>query len=149
MTGNYLLFRLGERLFGLPMEGALEIVPWRRSRPVPLAYSYVEGLISYRGEVYGVYQLSQLLGLPKPGPIGFAAAEAPAPGKDRSIILFREGERRFGIAVDSVVKMTKLEPSDEQAADIAGVQSHLIKGRSFEDDQEIILLSFERFIHAG
>ena len=149
MMGSYLLFRLGDRLFGLPMEGALEIVPWRRSRQVPLAYSYVEGLMDYRGAIYPVFQLAQLLGLPKPGPIGFAASDAPAPLKDRSIILLREGERRFGIAVDSVVKMTKLEHPDDQTVDIKGVQSNLIKGRGFEDDQEIILLSFERLFHAG
>ncbi len=149
MTGNYLLFRLGERLFGMPMEGAREILPWRRTRSVPLAYSYVEGLMAYRGTVYPVFHLSQLLGLPKTASIGFTASDEPAPLKERSIILLREGDRTFGISVDSVVKMAKLERSEDQTVDLKGVQSPLIKGRGFEDNQEIILLSFERLFHAG
>lgn len=149
MTGNYLLFRLGDLLFGLPMEGALEILPWRRSRPVPLSYSYVEGLMAYRGAVYPVFQLAQLLGLPKSGSIGFTAQNMPAPLKDRSIILLRAGNRQFGVSVDSVVKMARLEHPDDQAVDLKGVRSSLIKGRGFDDDQEIILLSFERLFHAG
>ena len=149
MMSSYLLFLLSGRLFGMKLLGAIEILPWRLARPVPLSYSYVEGLMDYRGGVYPVFQLTQLLGLPKAGPIGFAASDAPAPLKDRSIVLLREGERRFGIAVDSVVKMAKLERPDDQSVDIKGVQSNLIKGRGFDDDQEIILLSFERLFHAG
>lgn len=149
MTGNYLLFRLGERLFGIPMENALEILPWRRSRTVPLAYSYVEGLMNYRGKVYPVFHLAQALGMPTPASIGFSAPDAPAPLKDRSILLLREGDSRFGISVDSVVKMAKLERPDDQTAEIKDIRSGLIKGRGFDDDQEIILLSFERLFHAG
>ncbi len=149
MTGNYLLFRLGDRLFGLPMEGALEILPWRKSRTVPLSYSYVEGLMAYRGAIYPVFQLAQLLGLPKSGAIGFTASDAPAPAKDRSIVLLRQGDRQFGVSVDSVVKMAKLEHPDDQVADIKDIRSSLIKGRGFDDDQEIILLNFERLFHAG
>ena len=105
--------------------------------------------MDYRGSVYPVFQLAQLLGLPKPGPIGFAAPEAPEQPKDRSIIILREGDRRFGVSVDGVLKMAKLEHPDDQPVEIQGVQSPLIKGRGFEDDQEIILLSFERLFHAG
>ncbi|MDH4161808.1 MAG: chemotaxis protein CheW [Nitrospirota bacterium] len=149
MTNNYLLFRLGDRLFGISMEGALEILPWRKSRMVPLAYSYIEGLLDYRGTIYPVFQLALLLGLSRPGPIGFTAPDPMQPLKDRSIVLLREGDRRFGITVDSVVKMARLEHPDDQTSDIKGIQPHLILGRSFDEDQEIILLRFERLFHAG
>ena len=43
------IFLLSGRLFGARLSGAIEIVPWRRSRPVPQSYFYVEGLIDYRG----------------------------------------------------------------------------------------------------
>jgi len=148
MTTNYLLFRLGERLFGIRMLGALEILPWRRSRPVPLAYSYVEGITEYRGTVFPVFRLAQLLGLSQPGPIGFAAAET-APTEGRSIILLKEGTAPFGITVDAVVKMSPLEDPQGKPPEVKGVNPQLVTGVRTEDDQEIILLSFERLFHAG
>jgi purine-binding chemotaxis protein CheW len=148
MMNNYLLFRLGERLFGVRMQGTLEILPWRRSRSVPLAFSYVEGIMDYRGTLYPVYNLAQLLGLSRPGPIGFTAQQEE-PNKGRSIILLREGEKPFGITVDSVVKMSLLEDTATSGVEVKGVNRKLVKGVLYEEDQEIILLNFERLFHAG
>jgi chemotaxis signal transduction protein len=148
MKNNYLLFRLGERLFGMKMRGALEILPWRRSRPVPLAYSYVEGLMDYRGTIFAVFQLSQLLGLPKPGPIGFTAPAEQQP-QGRSIILLQEGDKAFGVSVDLVLKMLPLDDPEGRPPDIKGINPQLVAGVKYDDDQEIILLGFERLFHAG
>ena len=148
MTSNYLLFRLGERLFGIKMRGALEILPWRRSRPVPLSYSYVEGVLDYRGTIFPVMRLSLLLGLSQPGPIGFTAPEGTAV-EGRSIILLQEGTKPFGVTVDTVVKMLPLEDLEGRPPEIKGINPQLVTGVRYEDDQEIILLSFERLIHAG
>jgi purine-binding chemotaxis protein CheW len=148
MKNNYLLFRLGERLFGVRMRGALEIMPWRRSRPVPLSYSYIEGLLDYRGTIYPVLHLAQLLGFTTPGPIGFTAPEEGA-AKGKSIILLQEDGRAFGITVDTVVKMLPLEEPEGKAPEIKGINPRLVAGAQFEDDQEIILLSFERLFNAG
>jgi len=148
MMNNYLLFHLGERLFAVQMQGAIEILPWRRARPVPLAYSYVEGLLDYRGSIYPVLNLGMLLGTSRPGPIGFTAAnEQQPPG--RTIILLQEGDRPFGITVDSVLKMSRLEEPEGRPPDIKDVNPNLVKGIRSEDDQEIILLGFERLFHAG
>jgi purine-binding chemotaxis protein CheW len=151
MMNNYLLFRISERLLGVKLQGAIEILPWRRSRPVPLAYSYIEGVMEYRGTVYPVFHLSQILGLSRTGPIGFTAQ---APGADelhkgQSIILLEESGKPFGITVDSVVKMARLEDPKESPAEIKGVDMKLVKGIQFDDDQEITLLNFERLFYAG
>ncbi|MDA8099703.1 MAG: chemotaxis protein CheW [Nitrospiraceae bacterium] len=148
MTSNYLLFRLGERLFGVRMQGAVEILPWKKSRRVPSSLSYVEGIMDYRGELYPVFQLAQLLGIPQPGPIGFTASEQ-APVRGRSIILLREGSRSFGITVDLVVKMARLEDSVEQPAEIKGINPQLLAGVRMDEDQEVILIHFERLFNAG
>ncbi len=149
MMSNYLLFRIAERLFGVRLMGALEIVPWRRSRPVPLAYSYVEGLLDYRGTIYPVFNLALLLGLSRPGPIGFTAPAGTEPPAGRSIILLQDGQRRFGITVDGVVKMAQFDDPTEPPAGVKGIDARLVKGVRFDDDQEIILLTFERLLHAG
>ena len=148
MTSNYLLFRIAERLFGVKLQGAIEILGWRRSRPVPLAYSYIEGVMEYRGTVYPVCHLAQLLDVSRPGPIGFTAASGDEQPKGQSIILLQEGDRPYGITVDIVVKMARLEDPTDLPAEIKGINPKLVKGVRMDDDQEIILLNFERFFHA-
>jgi len=146
MTGSYLLFLLSGKLFGARLEGALEILPWRAARKVPLAYSYVEGLIDYRGVIYPVFNLAQKLGLKPQGPIGFTAQGETTPAGQQSIILLEEKKAPFGIMVDSIVKMIK---ADEVAPD-ASKGDGFIRGLLYDDNKEIILLDFERlFFHGG
>jgi purine-binding chemotaxis protein CheW len=149
MTSSYLIFLLSGRLFGALLSGAIEILPWRRSRPVPLSYSYVEGLIDYRGSVYPVFNLAQRLGMSKPGPIGFTAEEKDGLGTNRSIILLEENGVPFGIIVDSVVKMAKLEDPTMVPEKSQEIETKYVKGIVIDDEQDIVILDFERLLHAG
>ena len=142
MINSYLVFLLSGRLFGVKLLGAIEILPWRRSRPVPLSYSFVEGLIDYRGVIYPIFNLGRQLGMG--GPVAFPAGETT-----RSIILLEENKAPFGIIVDSVVKMAKLEAPSAVPEKIQGMEMKYIQGVVYEDDQEILILDFERLLHAG
>ncbi len=144
MINSYLVFLLSGRLFGVKLLGAIEILPWRRSRPVPLSYSFVEGLIDYRGVIYPLFNLGRRLGMSGPGPVAFPAGETT-----QSIILLEENKAPFGIIVDSVVKMAKLEAPSAVPKKIQGVEMNYIQGIVYEDDQEILILDFERLLHAG
>jgi chemotaxis signal transduction protein len=95
-----------------------------------------------------VFSLAQLLEVSRPGPIGFTAASGDEQPKGQSIILLQEGDRPYGITVDSVVKMTRLEDSTDPPAEVVGVNPKLVKGVQMDDDQEIILLNLERLFHA-
>lgn len=151
MNISYLLFTLADRVFGIRLSGAKEIFPWRKPRPVPLSYSYVEGLIDYRGTVYPVYNIEQKMAIKRKEPIGFSAAEsAPAPApKNKSIILFEEKSVPFGIIVDSVLKMASLEEQTEKPGKVEWMDSAYLKWIARMDDQDVILLDMERMIHAG
>lgn len=149
MSSSYLLFLLSGRFFGVKLEGALEILPWRQGRQVPLAYSYVEGLIEYRGKIYPVFNLAQRLGLKPQEAIGFAAT-GPRPQTPQSIILLEERNIPFGITVDEILKMTRIDeitpasPQGEEGGD------RYIRGLVYDENREIILLDFERlFFHGG
>jgi purine-binding chemotaxis protein CheW len=144
MIHSYLVFLLSGRLFGVKLLGAIEILPWRRSRSVPLSYSSVEGLIDYRGTIYPVFNIGRRLFLSGPGPTG-ASAQAEA---TQSIILLEENKNFFGITVDSVVKMAKLEEPSATPEKIQGMEMNYIQGVVLEDDQEILVLDFERLLHA-
>jgi purine-binding chemotaxis protein CheW len=149
MTTSYLLFLLAERLFGVKLSGAREIFPWRRPRPVPLSYSFVEGLIDYRGTVYPVFNLEKRLGLKRTGPIGFTAQEvAAAPQRGRSIILLEEKNIPVGIVVDSVVKMALLEEPKEAPKKMQNLDSKYIRGVVKSEDLDVTIIDFERLLHA-
>jgi purine-binding chemotaxis protein CheW len=148
MTSGYLVFDLSGRFFGVRLTGAIEILPWRRSRPVPLAYSYVEGLIDYRGTIYPVFDLARRLGINGPGPTGFLAEEKDRSGPGRSIILLEENSVPFGIVVDSVAKMIKFKEPTRTTPMTQGIEQKYIRGSVFEEDQEIMILDFERLLHA-
>ncbi len=147
MTSSYLLFVLADRIFGVKLTGAIEILPWRHSRRVPLSYSYIEGLLDYRGTVYPVHNLARLLGMSRPGPIGFTAGEQESAAGGQSIILLEERGTPFGIVVDSVMRMTNLEDPGATPEKVQGVDPKYVEGICYEEDREIMILNFERLLH--
>jgi purine-binding chemotaxis protein CheW len=149
MMSSYLLFLLAERMFGVKLVGALEILPWRASRPVPLSYSYVEGLLDYRGTIYPVYNLVKRLGLKGAGPAGSSAEQQAGTAKGKSIILLEDKGMPFAIAVDAVAKMTRLEEQTAAPEKIQGIDPRYIKGTVNDEGHEIMILDFERLFHAG
>ncbi len=148
MKSSYLLFVLADRLFGVKLTGAIEILPWRPSRRVPLSYSFVEGLLDYRGIIYPVYNLARRLELSTAGPIGFTAQEQQAAAGTQSILLLEEQGRPFGIVVDSVMRMTNLDDPAAAPEKEPGIDPKYLKGFAYEDEQEIMILDFERLLHA-
>lgn len=150
-SSNYLLFILTDRIFGVRLSGAKEIFPWRRPRPVPLSYSYVEGLIDYRGTVYPVYNIEQRMRIKRTGPIGFAAAEQfpHATAKNRSIILLEEKNVPFAIIVDGVLKMAIIEEQTDKPKKVEWMDTVYLKWVARVDEQDVMILDLERMIHAG
>lgn len=148
MTNSYLLFTLSGRLFGVRLTGALEILGWRPARPVPLSYSFLEGLLEYRGTIYPVYNLARRIGLAKPGPAGLSVEDLEAESKTQ-IILLEENKMPFGIRVDSVVKMLKLEEQPAGPEKVQGIDHKFVKGIVHDEEHEVLILDFERLFHAG
>ncbi len=91
--------RLGQALFGVPMTHILEMVGSARPQPVPLAPSYVGGLVHYRGDVLTTVSLRQLLALP------------PRDGPQDILVLDSSGGC-FGLLVDSVGEVLTVSSAD-------------------------------------
>lgn len=87
--------RLGETLYGVPIAHILEIVGSVRPQPIPLAPSFVGGLIHYRGDVLTAVSLRQLLQLP------------PRQGPQDLLVLESAGGF-FGLLVDAVGEVLTL-----------------------------------------
>jgi purine-binding chemotaxis protein CheW len=91
--------RLGKTLFGVPITHILEIVGGARPQPVPLAPSFVGGLVHYRGDVLTTVSLRHLLGLP------------PMDGSQDILVLESAGGC-FGLLVDSVGEVLTVSSAD-------------------------------------
>jgi purine-binding chemotaxis protein CheW len=93
--------RVGQTLFGIPISHILEIVGGARPQPVPLAPSYVGGLVHYRGDVLTTVSLRHLLDLP------------PQDGPQDILVLESAGGC-FGLLVDSVGEVLTVSAADHE-----------------------------------
>jgi len=81
--------RAGETTFGVPIMRILEILGAPAIQPVPLAPSYIGGLVHYRGEVLTAVSLRNLLAMPR-----YTGAS--------DILVFEGPGGYFGLLVDAV-----------------------------------------------
>ncbi len=91
--------RVGQTLFGVPITHILEIVGSAHPQPVPLAPSFVGGLVHYRGDVLTTVSLRQLLGLP------------PWEGT-QDLLVLESASGCFGLLVDSVGEVLTMSSAD-------------------------------------
>ena len=91
--------RLGQGLFAVPISHILEIVGSARPQPIPLAPSFVGGLVHYRGDVLTTVSMRHLLGMP------------PREGSQDILVLEAAGGC-FGLLVDSVCEVLTVSSDD-------------------------------------
>ncbi len=94
--------RAGGTLFGVPIMRILEILGAPVTQPVPLAPSYIGGLVHYRGEVLTAVSLRSLLELP------------PYDGAS-DILVFEGPGGYFGVLVDAVGEVMTVLPEAFEA----------------------------------
>jgi purine-binding chemotaxis protein CheW len=94
---KFLVFRLGQDEFGLPVEAVLEVAraPERVTR-VPKAPKFLEGVINLRGAVVPVIDQRQRFDMPR-----------LEQGEGRRLVVVQTGRRRAGFIVDSVSEVLR------------------------------------------
>jgi purine-binding chemotaxis protein CheW len=93
--------RVGDMLFGIPISQILEILGSAHPQPVPLAPSFVGGLIHYRGDMLTTVSIRHLLGM------------APLDGSQDVLVLEVPGGC-FGVLVDSVGEVLRVCAEDHE-----------------------------------
>jgi purine-binding chemotaxis protein CheW len=58
----YLVFRVGQEIYGTPLLAVREVVEFKPPKPLPNTKGYFLGVINIRGEIVGVIDLSERLG---------------------------------------------------------------------------------------
>ncbi len=105
-------FRLGREHYGVPVGKVKEIIRPMEACPIPGMAGPVEGVINLRGEIIPVLRIHLVL--------GSRETEEDSSRKQRVIIL-ESGEGRFGIVVDEVRDVVKIE--NEEIKTSPGVNS--------------------------
>ena len=129
---QFLVFRLGDDEFGLPIETVDEvsIVPDRITR-VPKTPKFLEGVINLRGEVLPVVDQRRRFDMP-----------ALEDGARRRLVVVRTERHRAGLIVDSVSEVLRSnQDAIEPAPDLTGEATRLVTGViNLEQAGRIILL---------
>jgi purine-binding chemotaxis protein CheW len=128
------LFRLGDRLYGIDLEAVREILPVRRATRLPGSPAYVAGLINVRGTIVTVIDLGARLD----GNSSLAA--------DGSVMLVEHRQKIVGVAVAEVKDVMMLPAeSIERATERDGEDASIV-GLGRMDDKVVIILDIHSII---
>jgi len=136
-TLEVVVFQLGQEKYGIPIEHVLEIIRFVEATEVPHTVSFLDGIISLRGEMIPVINGRKRLG-----------HEPKTPDKRTRTIVLQEGSSRYGIVVDAathVVHLLKknIEPTPPV---VVGIDAEFIEGVCEHKGQLVILLNLHRFL---
>jgi purine-binding chemotaxis protein CheW len=129
---QFLVFRLGQDEFGLPVEAVVEVAraPDRVTR-VPKAPKFLEGVINLRGAVLPVIDQRQRFDMPRLDG-----------GDGRRLVVVQTGRHRAGLIVDSVSEVLRttadaIKDAPDLTEDIARLVSGVV---SIEAEGRILLI---------
>jgi purine-binding chemotaxis protein CheW len=130
---QFLVFRLGEEEFGLPIAAVDEVarLPEQITR-VPKTPKFLEGVVNLRGEVVPVVDQRRRFDLP-----AFTGDR-----RSQRVIVVRTERHRAGLIVDSVSEVLRISSAAiEPAPDLTGETSHLVHGViNLDKSARIVLL---------
>lgn len=130
-SAQFLLFRIGEEEFGLPIEAVEEVAPLpSRLTPLPKAPAFVQGVMNLRGDVIPVIDQSHRFS-------GVAAT-----GTKKRVLVVRVGALRAGFIVDAVSEVLRVQESALRPAPDLGTEGTRVFERvaNLEQDGRIILI---------
>lgn len=109
---------LDHERYAFAMAALAGIVGWRRLGPIPSAPSEMLGMLNARGNIWCVYSLKRLLGLP-------GSDDGPA-----RIVLLRHPRLRIGLRVSATARMLRLnnEALEETSGDQFGGDATFVRG---------------------
>ncbi|AQR72820.1 chemotaxis protein CheW [Sphingomonas sp. LM7] len=128
---QFLLFRIGEEEFGLPI-GAVEevaLLPAKLTR-LPRAPAFVQGVMNLRGQVIPVIDQAQRFGA------------GAASGRKRRAVIVRIGDLSAGFVVDSVSDVLQIEASALRPAPDLGNEETRVFDRvaNLAGEERIVLI---------
>lgn len=138
-TADYVTFTVADQLFGLPIRAVHDVLALPELTPVPLARPDFAGLVNMRGRVVTAIDLRSRLGLP-------AAVARP----DRMAIGIEAGAESFGLIVDSIGEIVRIDThAEEVAVHLGDVWTGLSSGLHRVGDAFLVVLDVEAVLDIG
>ena len=131
---EFLCIRISNETYGINIMRIKEIIKPREVTEVPLAPSFLSGIISLRGVIIPVLDTSKRLGL----------ARKEVTGKERLVVV-KHGESFSGLLVDEVIQVVRIGMDEIESAPAVtdGINRDFIDGIRRTENQMIILLNLE------
>jgi purine-binding chemotaxis protein CheW len=135
-TKQYVLFRLGDEEYGLPIEQVSSIIRFEEATPVPRSPAAVDGVINLRGRVIPVVNLKRRL------------LDRPFEPTGTSRIVVAEGEGgQVGLLVDAAsevasIPVAEIMPPPETALSVEMAEA--FDGVANHGGRLVILLHLDR-----
>jgi purine-binding chemotaxis protein CheW len=127
-TRQLVVFSLGEEEYALPISDVHEIIRYTEPRSVASSVGWVRGVISLRGKIVPVYDLSARLGDGR-------SDEA----SKQKIVIVESDDRIAGIIVDDVTEVLTVEC--EQIESIPSATQASVDAIARIEDRLIVMLS--------
>lgn len=141
MEGKYLTFRMGNEIYGLPIEHVIEIIGVQQITKVPDMEEHVRGVINLRGQVIPVIDVRCRFDM------------EPREYDDRTCVMVTHLKGiSIGLIVDTVEEVRDIKPEViSNAPSVATAQSgQYIKGiAQCEGDLVITILNLKRLLYSS
>jgi purine-binding chemotaxis protein CheW len=139
LTG-FLGFTIGGETFAIEIDQVREIIRPRRVTPVPRAPESITGILSHRGAIITVLDLSGRLGVNHGSPAGA-----------KRIIVVRKGGGLCGLMVDGVGRVVMLPASavEPVPAGLAEENREFVSGIARHREAMLILLNLDKVLDIG
>lgn len=136
---QYICFQVGDARYALPLAWIAQVLRFENVTPVPMAPSFVEGILNLGGEVVPVLNLRLRFGLERGQPTR----------RNRVLVAERDGAKH-GLLVDGVKEILELEDSSILAGGppLAGLKAELVAGIAKVRESLVIILQGERLLEA-
>jgi purine-binding chemotaxis protein CheW len=138
-TRQFVLFRLGEEEYGLPISQVSSIIRYEPATPVPHAPVEVEGVINLRGRVVPVVDMHTQ----------FSGVDRELEESYGRIVVTESEAGQVGLAVDEANEVATIPVEDIRPAPDAALtarSAEAVEGVATYDDRLIILLCLEHAV---
>lgn len=131
------VFRLDNEEFGVPITQVKEINRLTAATRIPRSPSFIEGIINLRGQIIPIVDLKKRFELPLTEYTG-----------DARIIVIQVQDNTFGVQVDSVSEVLRINSSNIEAAPdiVCSIDAKYITGVAKVNDRLLIMLDLNSLL---
>jgi purine-binding chemotaxis protein CheW len=134
---QFVVFRLGNEEYGIPITQVKEINRLTTATKVPKSPAFIEGIINLRGQIIPIIDMKKRFDLPLVEYTGEAR-----------VIVIQVGRQVFGIEVDAVSEVLRINTANIEKAPaiVSGIDSRYITGVAKVGERLLILLDLDKLL---